>query len=305
MGIPNDLPWYSLYQLGLAVSLSLYGAYCGTRHRAGQAYSYLEDFIDTTQSTIIKVGDEALYNYGLSPSSHIPRTLHRFQELPAEIRIQIWQYCLPEPRVIEIRNDRDFPDATSICRIPPMLHACLESREIASQVYGLSLGMDGKPGQIWVDFERDTVYFGAKSDFYVMQALAQDGASIVGKFKGLEKIKFLALSSQVFRETSRFNLRHFRGLREIVLVGQERLVQGQPKPRVFNLGREPTLFSELGIHVVSPECWQHMFDLEAKLDRWQERFPDWEKPRLRFGIFVKGRGDRFYYARHGRHLLPF
>jgi hypothetical protein len=276
-------------------------------HSARQAYIYLEDIVDITQSTIIKTGDNILYNYGLSLTSRIPRTFYKFQDLPTEIRNEIWQYCLPGPRVIEIRNNRDIPGATSICRIPPILHVCRESREMALKIYELSFGMDNQPGQIWVNFERDIVYFGAKSDFYVMQALSQDGASIVGRVKGLEKIKALALRSRVFGETSRFNLRHFKGLREIVLVGQDRFVRGQPAWRMFNLGKEPTLIERPVSHYffVDPECMHHMFDLEAKMETWQERFPDWEKPELKFGIFSKGRGDRFCSERHGQHLLPF
>ena len=170
----------------------------------------------------------------------------------------------------------------------------------------MSFGTDDEPGQVWVDFERDIVYFGARSDFYAMQALSQDGASIVGRVKGLEKIRNLALRSRVFGETSRFNLRHFKSLKEIILVGQDRLARGQPKQRTFDLGREPTLVKEPEARLVAaPECWQHMFDLETKLETWQERFPDWEKPELRVGMFMKGKGDRFYSERHGRRLLPF
>ncbi|KXJ93236.1 hypothetical protein Micbo1qcDRAFT_222903 [Microdochium bolleyi] len=122
-----------------------------------------------------------------------PTSFNQFSQLPSEIRIKIWQYSLPEPRFIAIRSPlRDtrqqastsssLADALAVCldfdrhsapiktrssqswrstsKPPALLHVSAEARHEALRYYKLSLGANGCRPQIYIDFSRDTLFFG-------------------------------------------------------------------------------------------------------------------------------------------------
>lgn len=70
----------------------------------------------------------------------IPPTFTNFANLPPEIRSQIWEYALPNPRIIHIKGNirelnegkRCFADSVDH---PVLLHACHESRTIVLKHY--------------------------------------------------------------------------------------------------------------------------------------------------------------------------
>lgn len=77
-----------------------------------------------------------------------PTKFHRFRELPAELRIKIWSYALPDPRTIHLVR-LAYPSAhqagcTTILPCPPaisnLLQACAESRHEVLSRYELLLG---------------------------------------------------------------------------------------------------------------------------------------------------------------------
>lgn len=87
--------------------------------------------------------------------------------LPAELRAQIWQYCLPEPRHILIPHNRKHRGAFDI---PVALHICHESRAEAQRHYTLTpstLELPENEGTdrldllendlTWVDFSKDAI----------------------------------------------------------------------------------------------------------------------------------------------------
>ncbi|OBT46038.1 hypothetical protein VE00_03713 [Pseudogymnoascus sp. WSF 3629] len=113
----------------------------------------------------------------LKPPAKQPKTLRKFKvfsKLPIEIRLMIWTFCLPPPRVVDIRMRRkSIPTSTgeildvgrfvSSVDHPIILHVCSESRRLARQHYKLSFSKKTKtewsPAQIYIDFSVDTVWF--------------------------------------------------------------------------------------------------------------------------------------------------
>jgi hypothetical protein len=298
MGIPSDVPSYVL--LGASPAFMLNDGYRWARRKASEAYGYVEDRIDDASTLISATRDDLLYQTGLSPTSHIPRTFSKFGLLPAEIRCQIWREALPGPRVIEIRNNSPqkplnvepaFRGITSTCRIPSLLHVCREAREEALKSYELSFAIGEMPSKVYIDFNRDIVFFGSRCDFYDIQR-NQVYYSLCDPVLGLERIQRLALRSRGFSHMSRFHFEVFKGLEEIILVGE----------RHFELGPEPQLRREqVGeTLLILPNVSSNLDVLERKSQAWKDRCPDWQAPVLSKGIFVKGKGDRWYCEGRGR-----
>lgn len=119
----------------------------------------------------------------------------------------------------------------SICRIPVPLHVCAESRAEALTFYERSFATAdvlAEGNGMYVDFSRDTVYFGQRADFYGFLA----GAKIRG-VKGLDRVRNLAVKCSRVGDVRRWDFDVLGGLEVIVLVAQGR--------ERFDLGREPTL----------------------------------------------------------------
>ncbi|KAK1987041.1 hypothetical protein LZ30DRAFT_746078 [Colletotrichum cereale] len=104
---------------------------------------------------------------------------HLFPRLPMELRLKIWTFNLPPPRVVPIRcgaksltfaSAADLPrpptsGCTSYAPVPVNLHVCRESRHEALASYRLSFGMTRNPGQILFDNAQDVLYFGARDGY--------------------------------------------------------------------------------------------------------------------------------------------
>lgn len=108
---------------------------------------------------------------------------HLFPRLPPEIRIKIWNFSLPEPRIVEVRCGSDaisdkcpngpglmsleslFGDVAgcrSAATIPVTLGVCRESRAETLRRYKPMFGFAGQPGRVYFDPQRDVLYFGRK-----------------------------------------------------------------------------------------------------------------------------------------------
>ncbi|KAK0124546.1 hypothetical protein ONS95_009494 [Cadophora gregata] len=109
--------------------------------------------------------------------SNKSKTFHFFSRLPPELRNRIWKYALPAGRLVRIfyteihypsgtysNDDLGLTTFTSNAPIPAMLHACAESRQVASKVYKLRLGTAQSPATIYLDLSVDTLYFGSFTD---------------------------------------------------------------------------------------------------------------------------------------------
>jgi hypothetical protein len=151
MGLSNDIPSWALIIGG--IGFLIHDAYHAARHKVSKAYDYLEDRLDTASTLLSSTADNLAYQTGLSPTSHIPRSFAHFQQLPGEIRVQIWQHALPGPRVVEIRAEAPEEATkrgrgggrcgrvTSRCRVPTLLHVCREARGVALGRYTLTFGV--------------------------------------------------------------------------------------------------------------------------------------------------------------------
>lgn len=100
---------------------------------------------------------------------------HLFPMLPPEIRIKIWTFSLPDPRIVEVRcgsdsiSNRGTPGGVggvtgclSSAAIPVTLRVCRESRAEALRRYKCMFGFAGRPGRVYFDSDRDVLYFGPK-----------------------------------------------------------------------------------------------------------------------------------------------
>ncbi|KAI0118568.1 hypothetical protein F4776DRAFT_259888 [Hypoxylon sp. NC0597] len=115
----------------------------------------------------------------LSNKVQRPTTFTKFNELPPELRIKIWQHAIPEPRTVVVKSPhtkqkqtiRSLEEAIfepqnqeetwySTTQIPALLHVNAEARYEALKHYKLSLGVGGAQPRIYVDFSRDTIFFG-------------------------------------------------------------------------------------------------------------------------------------------------
>ena len=92
-----------------------------------------------------------------------------FPILPGELRLKIWEFALPGPRVVKIkapqllasgsRQAASALDFTSACAVPALLHVNAEARAVALRHYELSFATDTFPPRINFCFERDTLHF--------------------------------------------------------------------------------------------------------------------------------------------------
>jgi hypothetical protein len=79
-----------------------------------------------------------------------------FQSLPAEIRIVIWQYSLPEPRNIVLSwSGKGFKVNASP---PNTTQVCHESREETKVRFELSFAANGSHPYVWFDYLHDVLY---------------------------------------------------------------------------------------------------------------------------------------------------
>ncbi|TPX13495.1 uncharacterized protein E0L32_005966 [Thyridium curvatum] len=101
------------------------------------------------------------------------QTFTLFPDLPAELRLRIWDFSL-QPRVVVLHtrkahySDPDkqpgsvaLPPWKSSCRNPAALYACSESRSVALERYPVTIPLPGegnrRPHGLYLDPERDTV----------------------------------------------------------------------------------------------------------------------------------------------------
>jgi 2EXR family len=93
---------------------------------------------------------------------------HYFFDLPAELRIMIWEYA-QTPRLLHLkymqtRGVLTLHAKNDIPFIPSLLHVCQESREIAHKWYSILVlnPTEAIESRVYVDFTRDVVYFNCR-----------------------------------------------------------------------------------------------------------------------------------------------
>jgi hypothetical protein len=88
-------------------------------------------------------------------------TFRRFLDLPTELRVAIWQLCLPPPRIIDIRRlDLGHNSFSKKWLLSPLLHICRESRAEYTRSYKFRFCKRGNNKSKGVSFnlDLDTIY---------------------------------------------------------------------------------------------------------------------------------------------------
>jgi hypothetical protein len=146
-----------------------------------------------------------------------PQTFYPFKRLPAELQIDIWQHAInavpsrvvnirrgAAPFIYESRPQDDFRRAapqesdqyTSSSPIPSLLHACQDSREVASRRWQLAFPRLDNCPKIFFDYEHDILWVGDQRwdlGLFVREVCAHDA-------NALYKLRKIALDIDNVRE---------------------------------------------------------------------------------------------------------
>ncbi|GJN66694.1 hypothetical protein PLICBS_000713 [Purpureocillium lilacinum] len=130
------------------------------------------------------------------PATVNPNEFHLFTQLPPELRLKIWNFNLPNSRLVPIRCGSGSPSlreaparplgcttgCTSGAPIPVNLHVCAESRAEAFKSYSCAFGFARGPGQVIFNPDRDILFFGprdgymaADSQFHTCMSMCDQG----------------------------------------------------------------------------------------------------------------------------------
>ncbi|EWZ94917.1 hypothetical protein BFJ70_g10229 [Fusarium oxysporum] len=141
-----------------------------------------------------------------APPSPTSRTFHNFEQLPAELRVKIWNYNLPPARLVPMQcgsswsgssSSFSWSGCTSSAIIPANLHACAESRSEALKYYGLGFGFARGPGQVFLDPDRDILYFGPRDGYMAADSQFQTCMSMCDP-EELALVRRLAINDALF-----------------------------------------------------------------------------------------------------------
>lgn len=91
----------------------------------------------------------------------------RFLELSTEIRLKIWQHCLPGPRAVEVDYGEHSEFLYSKYPPPIALQICRESRAETLKHYELAFNSRPNAGCIYFDFARDILHFRYSDTFSI------------------------------------------------------------------------------------------------------------------------------------------
>jgi hypothetical protein len=168
-----------------------------------------------------------------------------FPDLPLELRLKIWSFITPGPRIVSIKYKglsfysigKGFSAAAgwrSPDPVPIVLHICRESRTEALKSYQLAFGSYLHPGRIYFDFSKDTLRFGnSQGDAYMtVPEMLQSGpidylldVFLGGDFYGAddaEKVKYMItdIDESVYgrRAFCWDEIRLFTGLKKLTIM---------------------------------------------------------------------------------------
>lgn len=224
---------YDLHANSLANSAGLASKLCSWPR---SQYCQLRDaFQSTMEQTMSNI---------LSPARG-PQAFPKFNELPPELRIKIWQAAMPAARTVVVQSPfasrREEPAPTSLdgalplqdsaetwrsnTQIPALLHVSAEARHEALKHYQLSLAAGEHQPRIYVDFSRDTIFFGQSE-------LKPECSSMWGATKDLVKVQRLAVVPEGAWRVFRWGKGDLNALEKIIFVHDtDRLLLG-PTPQL-------------------------------------------------------------------------
>ncbi|KAI1098949.1 hypothetical protein F4804DRAFT_101458 [Jackrogersella minutella] len=278
-----------------------------------QYYQLLNLIDNTMEQTISR----------LSSKSQGPTTFTKFNELPPELRIKIWQDAMPESRTVVVKSPygrqgqtpksleeaiSESPDYEetwrSTTQIPALLHVNAEARYEALKHYQLSLGVGSLQPRIYVDFSRDTVFFGNSE-------LKPECSPLWASTRDLDRVRRLAVVPEGAWRILRWKKVDLNSLEKMIFVHDTenlglgplpQLVEDEPQVTEVELLEEEIqrleelqLQEELQENTTVDPMKKRMQAAREELDTLMMVLPtQWEKePSVSTAVFRKSRGDRW------------
>ncbi|KAI1414360.1 hypothetical protein F5Y13DRAFT_159393 [Hypoxylon sp. FL1857] len=180
----------------------------------------------------------------LSNKIQRPTTFTKFNELPPELRIKIWQHAMPGPRTVIVKSpytrqnqtprsleeamtEPDNQEETwySTTQIPALLHVNAEARYEALKHYELTLGVEGAQPRIYIDFSRDTVFFGNSE-------LKPECSPLWGSTQDLDRVRRLAIVPEGGWRVLRWKKVDLNSLEKIIFVHDTENLDLGPLPQL-------------------------------------------------------------------------
>ncbi|KAI8960145.1 hypothetical protein F5Y11DRAFT_358707 [Daldinia sp. FL1419] len=279
-------------------------------------YCQLLNLIDSTME-----GTISRFSNKLQAST----SFNKFNELPPELRVKIWQHAMPDPRTVVVKSPyteqkqspRSLEEAIldspnrqetwySTAQIPALLHVNAEARYEALKHYKLSLGVGSIKPRIYVDFSRDTLFFGNSE-------LKPECSSLWASTRGLDEVQRLAVVPEGAWRVLRWKKVDLNSLERIVFVHDTEKLELGPLPQLVEdeiqeqdieaelLEGQVQRLEELQLQQESQDggtmdpMKKRMQAAREEIDTLMMVLPtQWEKePVLSTAVFRKSRGDRW------------
>ncbi|TAQ84224.1 hypothetical protein B7494_g7453 [Chlorociboria aeruginascens] len=123
--------------------------------------------------------EELALEHNTSTASKPLTEFSYFPELPAEIRLRIWKFLFPGPRLVRIKLQSK--GCSSAAPLPITLHICQESREETQKSYSLAFPVQSldAAARIYFDFKIDTILLADEiADFDIASGPAPNGGLV-------------------------------------------------------------------------------------------------------------------------------
>ena len=310
----NTLPTHDLHHAApLANSAVLASQLCSWPR--SQYHQLLDAFQSTMEQTMAS---------RRSPARG-PQTFPKFNELPPELRIKIWQDAMPAARTVVVQSpfvrrreeesaltslDGALPlqDSAetwrSTTQIPALLHVNTEARHEALKHYQLSLAAGEHQPRIYVDFSRDTIFFGQSE-------LKPECSPLWGATKDLVRVQRLAVVPEGAWRVLRWGQGDLNSLEKIIFVHDTEKLRLGPTPqlvedegqedleaiirRIDEVDEEPAAMPEEDGDAKPDQgpLKKRMQAAREELDTLMMVLPtQWDKePVVSTAVFEKGQGD--------------
>ncbi|KAI1496772.1 hypothetical protein F5X99DRAFT_399142 [Biscogniauxia marginata] len=247
-------------------------------------------------------------------------TFTKFNELPPELRIKIWQHAMPEARTVIVKSpftrNQQTPKSLdeaiiqtrdnqktwqSTTQIPALLHVNSEARYEALKHYTLSFGVGNKEARIYVDFSRDTIFFGHEE-------LKPECSSLWASTQDLNKVQQLAVVPEGAWRVLRWKKVDLNSLQKMIFVHDTDKVELGPLSQLIEDASQEEVIAELeeqiklldeaqviGEPASIPESMKkRMQAAREELDGLTQVLPtQWEKkPAVSTAVFRESRNDK-------------
>lgn len=185
-----------------------------------------------------------------------------FSLLPTELRLKIWGFCLPGPRIVGLKytyspfdtshrssHEQAMRGCTSPTAFPNILHTNREARHEALLYYTLCFNITHGVAKIFFNTAIDVLYFGPKGGYLDSFKQFADASSMVSKSE-LVKVKRLAVHEDLFSQSNEhvsstrikefweYVSRKFRNVEEVVIVTKAERSRSDPGGVLEDLERE-------------------------------------------------------------------